>query len=75
MELYPEKTPIPPISRNRKSFLVPPAERIQFIILFAILSGLGWSIGTALMRYLTIPITGTFFDSGLVQGIFIGIAQ
>jgi hypothetical protein len=64
-----------PIFNPRKKLLIPPNERIQFIILFTVLSGLAWAIGTSLMRYLTIPITGTFFDSGLVQGIFIGIAQ
>lgn len=63
------------IFNPRKKLLIPPTERIQFIILFTVLSGLAWVIGTLLMRYLTIPITGTFFDSGLVQGIFIGIAQ
>jgi hypothetical protein len=75
MEIEPVESPKPVTSIARKRFLIPPAERIQFIILFAVLSGLGWSIGTSLMRYLTIPITGTFFDSGLVQGICIGIAQ
>jgi hypothetical protein len=75
MEIEPVENPKPVTSIARKRFLIPPAERIQFIILFAVLSGLAWSIGTSLMRYLTIPITGTFFDSGLVQGVFIGTAQ
>jgi hypothetical protein len=75
MEIEPVENPKPATSIARKRFLIPPSERIQFIILFAILSGLAWSIGTSLMRYLTIPITGTFFDSGLVQGVFIGTAQ
>jgi hypothetical protein len=75
MEIEPVENPKPVTSIARKRFLIPPAERIQFIILFAILSGLAWSISTSLIRYLTIPITGTFFDSGLAQGLFIGIAQ
>ncbi len=75
MEIEPVKNPKSSTSIARKRLLIPPAEHIQFIILFAVLSGLAWVIGTLLMRYLTIPITGTFFDSGLVQGIFIGIAQ
>jgi hypothetical protein len=75
MKIEPGETPTPPTSGNREQFLIPPAERIQFIILFTVLSGLAWAIGTSLIRYLTIPITGTFFDSGLVQGIFIGISQ
>jgi hypothetical protein len=75
MERDPDKTPISPTSSDRERFLIPPDERVQFIILFTILSGLSWAIGTLLIRYLKVPITGTMFDSGLVQGVFIGIAQ
>jgi hypothetical protein len=55
--------------------LIPAADRLQFITIFTVLTILGWYVGTYLIRSLTVRITGTFFDSGLVQGLFIGIAQ
>lgn len=73
MELNTETLPSPP--SGRPPFIIPPAKRFQFIILFTVLTGLCWSVRYKVASLVAGRITGTSFEEGLVIGLIIGIAQ
>jgi hypothetical protein len=59
----------------KTKLLIPASRRSYFIILFTVLTVILWIFRFDLARPISHKLTGTFFEDGLVWGLFMGTAQ
>jgi hypothetical protein len=73
--LQPDEPAFPLAAGNPSLFLIPPGDRVQFIGLLTALTALFWAFRFQITNPITLQITGTFFDNGLIWGLLLGTMQ